>query len=98
MSEKSIIEKLGMEEGADGAERVGTITIKTNYAFEADSLIHKSLCFDEMLEALIEDVKWFEESGHITDHTEMLQEWYHSRVALIEKATGKSWEQIKELL
>lgn len=51
---------------------------------------------DELLEALIEDIKWYEESIDLDSQDKELEKWYKSRILIIEKAADMPWIKIKE--
>ena len=72
---------------------------KRNVCFE-DKIIYKiwplsdkEKLFNEMLEALIDEVL-FQENICL----EVIDEAYQNMIVVIQKATGKSWSEIKELL
>jgi hypothetical protein len=84
----SIIEKLGIKLNNDGCHQ-----------FKSEE-IYKSVkdAAPEMLEALIdiiESLEWLPTDVCIED---TLSTEYIKSIKAIEKATGKSWEEIKELL
>ena len=100
---KDIIEKLGINMPFDGNNgcylyaEIGTDKIAVN--METNNLLWAS---HEMLEVLIEDLnKTYDD--YISDRGEKLgniefRKYNRSRVLLVEKATNKSWEEIKDLI
>jgi len=57
--------------------------------------------FNEMLEALIDSIIFIEEiTNDISDGEINLSKMFHyqSKISAVEKATGKPWAEIKELL
>jgi hypothetical protein len=109
MSEKSIIEKLGIISG--------TLKIRKTTDDSGDYIIRRydilnefpwgcnGICYDidnpnharlfasapEMLEALIDMCRFMVDMGYSPEKD-------NPSIQIIEKATGKSWEEIKELM
>jgi hypothetical protein len=82
----NIIEKLGVKLKSDG-----------RHEFKSES-IYQSVrnAASEMLEALIEEINlYYDTFGDVDgDNCEHIQR----HISVIEKATGKTWEEIKDLM
>lgn len=110
MVKMNIIEKLGITpevvfvEGEDGyvVSKCNTKITTACYVTKEKGLVYAAA--PEMLEALIDSILMIEEyelshiyqNGIGTGDKNVIR--YHSKIEAIQKATGKSWEEIKILL
>ena len=95
-----LIEKLGIKP-INQFECIGTNGIRRNAVCNASEVRELEQQRNEMLEALIKSVESeieYEASGDAGSWNVFENEPTKTSIAVIQKATGKSWKEIKELI